>query len=265
MKKILVYIVLMPISYALLLWLGYTNLVQQSPQEQWMEQAAPWLGEAPADMKVHEVNDSPDSLPYTVFQVSASDDMKERFYRAFPGASTNSEYLQDLPEWSKCGLTGGNTVIVPSMKEDPHLGLLYIVINNPNAKKQQGTAKTIQPLYPQYLNHHPYLTMWRDLLIGLVSYVFPALFCCIGRLWIERKAVWTIDTIGICMVIPALTIAITGYIAITNFGMYDGIMSIMGLCFFSGLNIACSLVLMVVTCIVRLFKAEISHEQKQSA
>lgn len=134
MKKILVYIVLMPISYALLLWLGYTNLVQQSPQAQWMELAAPRLGEAPADMKVHEVNDSPDSLPYTVFQVSASDDMKERFHRAFPGSLSNSEYLQDLPEWSKSGLTGGNTVIVPSMTEDPRLGLLYIVINNPNAK-----------------------------------------------------------------------------------------------------------------------------------
>lgn len=265
MKKILVYIALMPLTYALLLWLGYTKLIQQSPQEQWMEQAAPWLGEAPEGMKVHEVNDSPDSLPYTIFQVPTSGDMKERFHRAFPGASKNSEYLQDLPEWSKCGLTGGNSVIVPSMKEDIQLGLLYIVINNPNAKRQQGTVKTIQPLYPQYLNHHPYLTMWRDLLIGLVSYVFPALFCCIGRLWIERKSVWTIDTIGICMAIPALTIAIAGYIAITNFGMYDGIMSIMGLCFFSGLNITCSLVLMAVTSIVRLFKAEISHEQKQSA
>lgn len=256
MKRILVYIVLMPICYALLLWLTYTYIIQQSPQEKWMEQAAPWLGEAPADMKVHEVNDSPDSQPYTIFQVPASDDMKERYHRAFPGASANSEYLEDLPEWCKCGLTGGNAVIVPSMTEDSQLELLYIVINNPNAKRQHGTAKTIQPPYPQYLNHHPYLTMWRDLLIGLVSYVFPALFCCICRLWIERKSVWTTGTIGVCMMLPALTITVAGYIAITNFGMYDGIMSIMGLFFFAGLNIACGLALMVLTSLVRILKGE---------
>lgn len=251
-KNTHIYILLMPVSYVLLLWLGYTYLMQQSPQEQWQEQAASWLGEPPANLRVHEVNESPDSIPYTVFQVPTSDDMKERFHRAFPGASQDCEYLEDLPEWSKCGLTGGNSVIVPSMKEDANLGLLYITIDNPNNKSQHSKVRTIKPLYPQYLDHHPYLTMWRDLLIGLLCYVYPSLFCCIGRLWIERKPVWTSTTVGICMILPALTIAIAYYIAISNFGMYDGIMSMMGLFFFAGLNIINSLTLMILTSIVSL-------------
>ena len=263
MKGPLTYIILMPLCYTLLLWLGYNVINNHTPQEEWMEQAAPWLGEPPADLSTRRMQENPELKPYTIFMVPATAEMKARFHRAFPeDEQTNplGNFYASYPEWSQSCLSSGAKTISPEMQETSD-GRLFITIDNPNAQKSASSAPWIEPAYTQYLDKTPNLTMCIDLLIGFATYLFPSLFCCVGWLWVQRQRIRSAGTFIICFPLPFI-VALTAFYHLS--GEYDGIVTILGLIVSASLNIACSMALIVVTAIIRLLKVAFSHEQKQS-
>lgn len=263
MKGPLTYIILMPLCYALLLWLGYKVISNQTPQEEWIEQAAPWLGEPPADLSTRRMQENPELKPYTIFIVPATAEMKARFHRAFPvDEQTNplGNFYARYPEWSQSGLSSGAKTISPEMQETSD-GRLFITIDNPNAQKSASSAPWVEPTYTQYLDKHPNLTMCIDLLIGFATYLFPSLFCCAGWLWVQKQRVRSADTFIICFLLPFIVAPVAFYILS---GEYDGIVTILGLILMAALNIACSLALIALTSIVRLLKATVSCKPHRS-
>ncbi len=248
MKSALLYTILMPLVYALLIWGGYQ--LSQNPQYQWEEEAAPWLGEAPPGLTLRKVQ-IPDEAPYNVYILPATDEMIERFRKAFPAGDKGTTYIAEFPEWSRGGLNGLRPFLTPSIRKTRR-GTLEIIISNPGDIGDTTSAPVITPPYTEYLSRHPQLELVCGLLLGIGSYLFPSLFCCIGYLWIQRRRVLGFYTAYICLVLPLVSCGILYMAEILIFGGYDGIMSMFGAAIYGMSNAICSSALIGITAVIRL-------------
>lgn len=98
---------------------------------------------------------------------------------------------------------------------------------------------------------------WEGLceLLSWVDVVLPALFCCIGWLWIQRRRLKYSCTVYICLVLPMLSAAALPVIYLHVNGIYEGGETFVGMALLAALNLAASLALMGITWLVRLVYA----------
>ena len=251
-RNFLIYAILMPICYFLLMWGGNTHVTTIYEQSAWAQQAAPWLGEAPAGMYTLQITDKAE--PYTAFYMPYSEEMEQRFLKAFPvDRESNPTGTMIHSTLSK--------VLHPTMLRMPG-DMLRIVIENPNEEIDKAHAQEYQVMYPAYLEQSSHNHVWLALLLWVLALGFPSLFCCIGWLWIQRKAVVAVESCAICLVLPLFCVAIGDGITLVHSGQYDGFMTILGFAFNLFCVAAISAALMTLTALVRLITRTIRSQPK---
>ena len=217
-RTFIIYAILMPVCYLLLLWGGNTCVTNMFAQLEWNEQAAPWLGEAPEGMYTIQITDVPE--PYTAFYIPYSEEMEQRFHKAFPVDLKNNPTGTIIPKTLP-------KVLHPAMMRIPG-SMLRLVIVNPNAEIDKARAQGCEVMYPIYLERNTHHYDWIILALSTFSIVFPSLFCCVGWLWIQGKAILSVETCAICLLIPLVCVAGADFISFLLFGQYDGIVTIIG-------------------------------------
>lgn len=251
MKNALIYTLLMPLTYALLMWGICVTVDSKDPQTLWNKEAAPWLGEAPAGLTARTVSE-PDAAAYTVYNVPDTAEIRAAFAHAFPG-SPNGCYYANKPEWSRGFLDGGMQCLTPSLRET-YPGRVDIIIANPAAIRDSQQSVAITPPHPELLSKPIPFEVPLILLVGVLSYFYPALFCCVGWLWIQRKRLLTPETFVICLVLPGIFGAVFAMAGPLILGGYDGVMSLFNVIFIVALNVGCSVGLLALTALVKFMK-----------
>ncbi len=258
MKNVIIYGVLTPVCYGVLVWLLFVHFIKLSPQEEWMAQAAPWLGEAPAGLRVYHLEPrSYDDVYSTVFLLPPNENVKQDFERAFPQTSERNPYgiwWTYEPLGASAESASGKLYLCPHLTETQE-GWLRIVINRPTDSRTHATAHKAQTLYPEYMPAYPRLKYWGEYLLLFLGVFFPTIFCCVGWLWVQRKRIYSFDTCVICLVIPLCTYGLACLLILPRCGPYGGFDTLVGCVAisvgFSLLNIMLSLGMMAITALIR--------------
>ena len=120
---------MLSVVYAVLLTLG--NLDNLTPQGQWRELAAPWLGEPPAGLQVETIRAGNfGDCPATVFSLPANEELRRRIietYRLDPAGTTaageekfgNKHVLPDYTDDTRPVLPGLSVCISPWLVVEP--------------------------------------------------------------------------------------------------------------------------------------------------
>ncbi len=87
----------------------------------------------------------------------------------------------------------------------------------------------------------------------IVWHLLPALFCCIGWLWIQRRPLLRPTTLYICFILPLLFTLICNVVGVFLEG-YDGFSTLFGHFLLLVANAICCVGLVGITALVRLLK-----------
>ena len=82
-------------------------------------------------------------------------------------------------------------------------------------------------------------------------YLLPALFCCIGWQWIQRRPIASLETVYICFMLPLIFVVIANIVDVYTSG-YDGFNTLFGHFILLVINILCCAGITGVTALVRL-------------
>lgn len=260
MKQAKNYFVVLSVLYAILLVLGNTDNL--TPQGQWRTEAAAWLGEPPSGMRAEIVRAGEDRMyPVTVYYLPASEELRRRIIDTFrlekTGATTageekygNRHVLPDYTDDTRPVLTGLGVSISPWLVVSPD-GAMQFCVND--ADVEQGeypeTSLVAHP-YPQYLPRGSWALMYRPLALAGLCFLFPALFCCVGWLWVQRRPVNTVETKSICLQIPVL-VGFLGAFADFYWHGFDFSYSLFSSAFSAGTNFISALMLLGFTALIR--------------
>lgn len=206
MKPTLLYAILLPLVYALLFWLGNND---HDTQSLWYDEAAPWLGEPPAELSSETIRAAKaEELPCTEFRIPANEAFKQHVISTFrlkesePGIYRNQGTHAIYPQ-EKEVILEVFVVLYPILKVSED-GSMTLCINNPNQNwcAPDAAGEALEIPCPQYL---PGMQegMLRSLALAMLCFVLPAAFCCIGWLWIQRRPIRSQETVNICLLIPA--------------------------------------------------------------
>lgn len=259
MKPGRIYFLLLSLAYALLLLLG--NREDLSAESQWRAEAAAWLGEPPAGLRSETIRAGKlGDFPVTVYAIPSDDELRRKIIGTFSlekfeglavGAEEygNKHVLPDYP--AECRPEGGVSVcITPWLLVNPDGSMLFCV-DNPNV--EQGTYPVV-PLvehpYPQYLPRGNWALLFRELMLAVLCFMFPALFCCVGWLWVQRRSPRDAETKRICLLIPLL-VGMLGAVADFLWHGFDVSYTLFCAAFAAGANGIVALVLMGLTALVR--------------
>lgn len=202
------------IIYALLLTLGqWDNL---TPQGQWRAEAAPWLGEPPSGLHAERVRAGEDRMyPVTVYSLPADEELRRRIIDIFQLEKTgtnaageekygNRHVLPDYTADTRPVLTGLSVCISPWLVVSPD-GSMQFCANDANVEQgEYPVTSLVAHPFPQYLPRGSWELMYRPLALAGLCFLFPALFCCVGWLWVQRRSVNAAETKRICLHIPVL-------------------------------------------------------------
>ena len=87
-------------------------------------------------------------------------------------------------------------------------------------------------------------------MLAVLCFLLPGMFCCGGRLWVQRRPIRSGETLVICLVIPAVVAYIGAYVDFymhgfnKSYSVFSAIFSVLS-------NVLCAAVLLVLTGIVR--------------
>lgn len=209
------------------------QLAETDARDAWNRVAAPWLGDAPAGIAaVDYVPPHPEQFGYRVFIIPPGGDWKSRIINTF---DMQGEYtvageekrrvlrktlgyrgafrVYDMGVAKRCVreiLPEENrhvwytpSLMSPYLLELPD-GRLVFCADDVNAEKDSANAVTLCPPHPQYLSTFPTCRLLCRALLGVGVFLFPALFCCIGCLWVQRRRLRDAATLFICLVLPPL-------------------------------------------------------------
>lgn len=82
-------------------------------------------------------------------------------------------------------------------------------------------------------------------------YFLPALFCCVGWQWIQRRPIASLETVYICFILPLLFVVIANIFDVYASG-YDGINTMFAHFILLLVNALCCVGITGVTALVRL-------------
>lgn len=255
-----IYFAMLSVVYAVLLTLG--NLDNLTPQGQWRVLAAPWLGELPAGLQVETIRAGNfGDCPVTVFTLPANEELRRRIietYRLAPAGTTaageekfgNKHVLPDYTDDTRPVLPGLSVCISPWLVVNPD-GSMRFCADDMNV--EQGVypvASLVAHPYPQYLPRGEWALLYRPLALAGLCFLFPALFCCAGWLWVQRRPVKAPETKLICLQIPTL-VGFLGAFADFYLHGFDMGHSLFSSAFSAGTNFIAALLLVELTALLR--------------
>lgn len=250
------YAVLLVAVYALLWFLGNGS---HSAEAQWQEAAAPWLGEAPAGVQVQTLRAaSAEHLPCIEFVLPADAALQKKIITTFglePTAQgestvyTGKGVLPELPEDYPLLPTGLSPVLSPYLTVLADGAMLFCP-DDANAAKDVAAARKLAPVYPQYLPQSPQWEIFLSLMLAVLCFMLPGVLCCVGWLWVQRRAVADRDTMYICYLLPAAVAFVGAYADFYQHG-FDTSYSTFSAVFSVVTNLVCAFVLVQLTKICR--------------
>lgn len=204
MKPSNLYAIILTLTYALLFWLGNSD---HNTASGWNKEVAPWLGELPAGVESETVRaKTADGYPCTYYLIPHNEEMKQKIISTFqliegkPGYYFSDEGITPrYPEDKEVDLKTFET-IYPILEVEQR-GLRFCP-NDANTQGNPSAVKFIDIPYPQYLPDSA-TEMQRSLMLAVLCYMFPGVFCCVGWLWIQKNPIRSRETLVICLAIPA--------------------------------------------------------------
>lgn len=260
MKPEKLYLAVLSVVYAILLTLG--NLDDLTPEGQWRAQAAAWLGEPPAGLEAETRRAGfRGDYPTTWFSIPANEELRCRIidtYQLEPGGTTDDGEVQYgkkqvLPAYTddtRPMPTGVSVVITPWLLVKPDGSMLFCADDINVEQGVYPVASLVEPPYPQYLPRGEWTLFYRHLALAVLCFLFPALFCCVGWLWVQRRPVNAPETKRICLLIPALVGALGAYADFYLHG-FDLPYSLFSSAFSAGTNYIAALLLVGFTILIR--------------
>lgn len=260
MKQAKDYFFVLSVAYAILLVLG--NLDDLTPQGQWRVQAAAWLGEPPAGLQVETMRAGfQGDYPTTVFSIPANEELRRRIidtYRLEPAGIAddgevkygNKQVLPAYTDDTQPLLTGVSVCISPWLLVKPDGSMLFCADDINVEQGVYPVASLVEHPYPQYLPRGEWSLLYRHLALAGLCFFFPALFCCAGWLWVQRRLVNAPETKRICLQIPAL-VGFIGAFADFYLHGFDMSYSLLSSAFSAGTNFVAALLLVGLTALLR--------------
>ncbi len=259
-------------------------LSETDARDAWYRVAAPWLGDAPTGIAAADYEPShPEQFGYRVFIIPPGGDWKSRIistfgmqgayagedeekrrvlrktlgyrgaFRVYNMGEANRCVREILPE-EKRSVLFSSSLSSPYLLELPD-GRLVFCADDLNAEKDSANAVPISPPHTQYLSSFPTWRLLSRAALGVGVFLFPALFCCIGCLWVQRRRLRDASTLCICLVLPPLAVLAVEMAALYLNGNPYEPLAVFGHIFFN-LVAACGLVLLtfVVRRMYRIFR-----------
>lgn len=253
LKPVNFYSVLLPIVYAVLYLLGN---YEDGENAEWYEQVAPWLGEAPEGLVTEQSRAaSADDFPVTVYHFPADEELKQKIISTFQleengaGIYDNHGVSTLYPDGKEDVLTVSD-VIYPCLQVEQDGRMSFSVDNyNMMEQKDDSLVKELQVPYPDYLPN-TYGPMARELMLAVLCYLLPGVFCCVGWLWIQRRPIDCRDTAVICLMIPAAVAFIGAYVDFYTHGFHESY-AVHSAVFSAITNLICACILIAATAAVR--------------
>ncbi len=274
---LLLYLLLIgPLYWGVLLLHG--RLSETDARDAWNREAAPWLGDAPAGITAHDYEPPhPEQFGYRVFIIPPGGDWKSRIISTFDMqeiyAGENEEkrrvlrktlgYMgafrvydmgvakrcvrEILPEENRSAVLYCPSLMSPYLLELPD-GRLVFCADDINAEKDSADAVTLSPSHTQFLSLFPTCRLLGSAALGVGVFLFPALFCCIGCLWVQCRRLRDAATFAICLVLPPLAALAAEMVAVHLKGNPYEPLAVLCHIFFN-LVAACGLVCL--TCLLR--------------
>ena len=217
MKWERIYFVSLSIVYALVFLLG--NWSDTSPEGVWNSEAAPWLGEAPAGVTCDfERADSGDALPLVIFNIPPNEQMRRTLLELFAmqkvegesGRYANFQVKPLYPAENTPALTAARSCISPWLEVMAD-GSMRFCVDDANVPFDEQKALPLAPPYPQYLPQGQWELLYRELMLAVLCFAFPAVFCCVGWLWVQRRSLCGVETKRICLLVTAIVAFIGAY------------------------------------------------------
>lgn len=250
------YAVILVAVYALLWFVGNGF---HGAEARWQDEAAPWLGEAPADLQVQTLRAaSAEQLPCSEFTLAADTVLQQKIIATFglePTAQGDSVvytgkgvlpmYPADYPM-----LPNGLSAVFSPRLTVLADGTMLFCPDDANATKDESVARKLAPVYPQYLPQSPQWEVARGLMLAVLCFLLPGALCCVGWLWVQRRAVADGNTPYICYFLPAVVAFLGAYADFYVHG-YDASYAMYSAVFSTLTNVACAFVLVLFTKIFR--------------
>lgn len=216
MKSISLYAILLPVVYALLFWLG--NSDDFNDNSLWYDEAAPWLGEPPAGVSAELVRSrNAEAYPYIVYALPADDTLRQNIITTFqleckyPGVYDNHGISPIYPAEKETQLPV-STILYPRLELRPDGSMLLSLYDDNNSElKDAALVKSIPFPYPDYLPDGDIETA-RSIMLAVLWFLLPGLFCCVGWLWVQRRPIRSGETLVICLLIPAVVAFFGAYV-----------------------------------------------------
>ena len=254
MKQISIYTILLPIVYALLFWLGNSDDFKQYPY--WNKEVASWLGEAPPGVTTELVRpDSSANFPEIVCHIPANEELQKKIISTFqlvasyPGVYENHGISPIYPADKEVHLPITITYF-PRLELNPDGSMQFTLSeNNRQVGENAPPVKTVPIPHPEYLPNGN-IEMARTTMLAVLCFMLPGLFCCIGRLWVQRRPIRSQETLVICLVIPAVVAYFGAYVDFymhgfnKSYAVFSAVFSVLS-------NLTCAGILIVLTGIVR--------------
>ena len=254
MKCEKIYFVALSIVYALIFLLG--NGDDLSTEGVWKSTAAPWLGEAPAGVKFETIRaESSADFPRLVFTFPANEELRRKIIETYamqevePGRYANNQVKPLYPAENTPVLTAERSCISPwlEVKSD---GSMRFCPDDANVPFDERDAVPLAPAYTQYLPQGQWELLYRGLMLAVLCFMFPAVFCCVGWLWVQRQSLRAPGTKRICLQLVAV-VAFVGAVVDFYWHGFDTTYTLWSAVVAVILNLLVSGILMGLTALVR--------------
>ena len=254
MKCEKIYFVALSIVYALIFLLG--NGDDLSTEGVWKSTAAPWLGEAPAGVKFETIRaESSADFPRLVFTFPANEELRRKIIETYamqevaPGRYANNQVRPLYPAENTPVLTAECSCISPwlEVKSD---GSMRFCPDDANVPFDERDAVPLAPAYPQYLPQGQWELLYRGLMLAVLCFMFPAVFCCVGWLWVQRQSLRAPGTKRICLQLVAV-VAFVGAVVDFYWHGFDTTYTLWSAVVAALLNLLVAGILMALTALVR--------------
>lgn len=267
----------LPLSLVLMLGLAHLR-PDTTAQESWYSQVSMWLGEAPHGLILacYEPS-SKEKLSCPVYVIAKNAETKRLIVRTFdlkkrlPAADDElREVVRQVADYNgafrvydmayrsvRVVLPEGKQSVLVSEVIVPYLleladGRMIFCPDDVNSHRERIGELRLSPTHLHYLGFRLKSRMLWRLFSQLAEPVLPALLCCGGWLWIQRRRLKHSYTVYICLVLPMLGAACVPVISMYWNGCYEGGETLFSCVFFAVLNLLCSIALMVCTGVIRL-------------
>ena len=224
LKPVNFYSVLLSIVYAVLYLVGNYEAGENA---EWYKQVAPWLGEAPEGLVIEQCRATDaEEYPVTMYHLPADEGLKQKIISTFEleendaGIFDNHGVCIMYPE-GKEEVLSVSDVIYPRLHVSQDGSMNFSVDDyNMSEQKNASLVKALQIPYPDYLPN-TVGAMARSILLAVLCYLLPGIFCCVGWLWIQRRPISCRETAVICFAIPAAVAFIGAYVDFYSHGFHQ--------------------------------------------